>query len=76
MCGYTREPHPQRVAQRPAGQREAERVVLVHQVGDEAEAAAGVEQTEGGGGQRGHGAAKFIAPSRRWMDIYTVVLHK
>ena len=31
-----------------ASQRQAERVVLVHGVGDKAEAAAGVEQTEGG----------------------------
>jgi hypothetical protein len=48
---------PERVAQRPAGQREAERVVLVHCVGDEAKAAAGVEQGEGGCGQRGHSGA-------------------
>jgi hypothetical protein len=37
---------PECVAQRAAGQREAERVVLVHRVGDEAEAAAGIEFTK------------------------------
>ena len=50
-----REARPERVAQRAAGQREAERVVLVHRVGDEAEAAAGVDHGEGRGGQRVHG---------------------
>jgi hypothetical protein len=49
-----REARPERVAQRAAGQREAERVVLVHHVGDEAEAGVLVEQGEGGGGQRVH----------------------
>jgi hypothetical protein len=44
-----REVLPERVAQRAAGQRQAERVVLVHRVGDEAEAAARVEQLEAPG---------------------------
>ena len=48
----SREARPERVAQRAARQREAERGVLVHRVGDEAEAAVGVEEGEGGGGQR------------------------
>ena len=48
------EARPERVTQRAAGEREAERVVLVHRVGDRAEAAAGVEQGEGGGGERVH----------------------
>jgi hypothetical protein len=42
-----REARPERVAQRTAGQREAERVVLVNRIGDEAEAAPRVEQAEG-----------------------------
>jgi hypothetical protein len=50
-----REAPPQRVAQRAADKREAECVVLVHRVGGEAEAVVGVEQGEGGGGQRVHG---------------------
>ena len=41
------EARPERVTQRAAGEREAERVVLVHRVGDEAEAAPRVEQAEG-----------------------------
>jgi hypothetical protein len=45
---------PERVAQRAAGQREAERVVLVHRVGDEAEAGVLV-------GQRAHGDCKHYA---------------
>ena len=48
----SREARPERVAQRAARQCEAERVVLMHRVGGEAEAAVGVEQAEGGGGQR------------------------
>jgi hypothetical protein len=40
------EARPERVAQRTTGQREAERVVLVHRVGDKAQAAPGVEQAE------------------------------
>jgi len=50
----SREARPERVAQRFACQREAERVVLVHHVGDEVEAAVGVEECEGGVGQRAH----------------------
>jgi len=53
-----RKTHPERVAQRTAGQREAERVVLVHHVGDKAEAAPRVEQAPAGGGQRVHSDCK------------------
>jgi hypothetical protein len=42
------EAHPDRISQSPAGQREAERVVLVDQINDEAEAAVRVEEAEGG----------------------------
>jgi hypothetical protein len=42
-----REARPQRIAQRAAGQREAEHVVFVHRIGDEAEAAPRVKQAEG-----------------------------
>ena len=48
------EARPERVTQRAAGQRETQRVVLVHHVGDEVEAGVGVEAAEGGGGQRVH----------------------
>ena len=41
-----REAGPERVAQRSASQREAERVVLVHGVSDKAETAVGFEQCE------------------------------
>ena len=57
----SREARPERVAQRAARQREAERVVLVHRVGNEEEAAAGVEQGEWGGGQRVHCDCKHYA---------------
>jgi hypothetical protein len=50
--GHPHAGNPERVPHRAARQREAESVVLVHGVGDEAEAAVGVEHGEGGGGQR------------------------
>jgi hypothetical protein len=50
-----REPGEERVAQWGAGEREGERVVLVHGVGDEAQTGVVVEEGEaGGGGEGGH----------------------
>ena len=43
-----RKARPERVAERAAGQREAERVVLVHCFGDEEEGGAGVAEGKGG----------------------------
>jgi hypothetical protein len=50
-----REPGEERVAQWGASEREGERVVLVHGVGDEAQTGVVVEEGEaGGGGEGGH----------------------
>jgi hypothetical protein len=52
---------PKRVPQHQASHRQAERVVCVHHVRDEAKVGTGVEEGEGGGSQR------MIGVPRLWL---------